>query len=98
MSVSRRRVLAAGALSGAASAIAVASAAVASPVDYVPQNVGNVSNPRGLVDPGPQNPTIANEFPAAFTPPTTDIATCLKCGRRSTTPRAGSRTVDGHGK
>ena len=73
MSVSRRRVLTAGALSGAASAIAVASAAVASPVDYVPQGVGNVSNPRGLVDPGPQNPTIANEFPAAFTPPTTDI-------------------------
>ena len=98
MSVSRRRVLTAGALSGAASAIAVASAAVASPVDYVPQGVGNVSNPRGLVDPGPQNPTIANEFPAAFTPPTTDIGDLLKCGVVQQRPAPDPERWDGHGK
>ena len=30
-------------------------------------------NPRAVVDPGPQNPTLTGQFPNAFTPPAIDV-------------------------
>ncbi len=41
--------------------------------DLPPQGAINAQNPRSLVDPGPQNPALAGQFPAAQSPPATDV-------------------------
>src|ERR1700746_561928 len=38
-----------------------------------PQGAINAKNPRSVSDPGPQNPVIRDQFPAAFSPPATDV-------------------------
>src|ERR1700746_960061 len=38
-----------------------------------PQGAINAKNPRSVTDPGPQNPVIRDQFPAAFSPPATDV-------------------------
>src|ERR1700745_3563541 len=38
-----------------------------------PQGAVNATNPRSVSDPGPQNPVIRDQFPAAFSPPATDV-------------------------
>ncbi|MEJ1975922.1 MAG: cupin domain-containing protein [Acetobacteraceae bacterium] len=71
---SRRTLLAAGAAGGVASVAAIAKAAgtFGNP-DMPPQGAVNVTNPQALVDPGPQNPALANNLPSFLNPPPTDV-------------------------
>ena len=61
----------------AAAAGTVATAAVAQTFgnpDQPPQGAINTTgNPSSFTDPGPQNPAIASQFPAAFSPPATNV-------------------------
>ncbi len=73
MSVSRRQILAASAITGAALSAPAAAQTIGNP-DQPPQGLVNTRNtPRSPVDPGPQNPALYNQFPSAYTPPPTDI-------------------------
>ena len=72
--VSRRRWLAATAAAGVATAAASARAGSFGNPDEPPQGVVNTTgNPASAMDPGPQNPTLAGQFPGAFSPPATDV-------------------------
>src|SRR5580700_6565293 len=73
--VSRRNVLAAAAAAGTvATAVAAAQAATFGNPDEPPQGAINTTgNPASVTDPGPQNPAIASQFPAAFSPPATSV-------------------------
>jgi oxalate decarboxylase len=81
--ISRRDVLAATAAGGvvAAASMTLANAASApekSPISFgnpddPPQGAINAKNLRSVTDPGPQNPAIRSQFPAAFSPPPTDV-------------------------
>ena len=74
MSVSRREILAAGAVAGVGAFATRASAASLGNPDEPPQGIVNTQrNPRSAVDPGPQNPALSGQFRAAFTPPATDV-------------------------
>jgi oxalate decarboxylase len=74
MSVSRRKILAAGAAAGVGAFATRASAASFGNPDEPPQGIVNTQgNPRSAVDPGPQNPALTGQFRAAFTPPATDV-------------------------
>ncbi len=70
---SRRTMLAAGAAAGAASAASATLAATPGNPDEPPQGAVNAKNPGSTSDPGPQNPALVGQFPAAFSPPPTDI-------------------------
>ncbi len=73
---SRRALLGTGAALGAAAA-STAALAAASPgnPNEPPQGLINTrDHPQSAVDPGPQNPALASQFPAAVTPPATDVA------------------------
>lgn len=71
---SRRKILAAGAAGGAITATAAAQAAgVFGNPDNPPEGKMNVTNPNAFVDPGPQNPAMANQMPAFLNPPPTDV-------------------------
>lgn len=79
--LSRRQILATGAVAGGA-ALAAASANAATtqsvPVFGNPDAPGEGAinargNPGGLSDPGPKNPGLANEFPSFQDPPATDV-------------------------
>jgi len=74
VSLSRRAVLAA---SAAGSLLATAAPRVRAQTfgnpDLPPEGAINAQNPRSLIDPGPQNPAIASQFPSAVSPPATDI-------------------------
>jgi oxalate decarboxylase len=78
---SRRDMLAATAVGGAITAAAMTKADAA-PVksditfgnpDDPPQGAINAKNPQSVTDPGPQNPAIRDQFPAAISPPPTDV-------------------------
>jgi oxalate decarboxylase len=72
--VSRRNILAAGAAAGVVTAAATAKPAGFGNPDSPAQGVINTqANPRSAVNPGPQNEAISDQFPAAYTPPATDI-------------------------
>ena len=73
VNVSRRGLLGAGAGGlAAASVLSVgARAAGFGDPDLPPQGAVNATNPASLTDPGPQNPAIADQFPAAVSPPAT---------------------------
>ena len=72
--VSRRNMLAAGAAVGAASIANTAGAASFGNPDEPQQGIVNTRpNPRAAIDVGPQNPALAGQFPAASTPPATDV-------------------------
>ena len=74
MDYSRRNMLGTGAAVGFASIASAAMAATPGNPDEPPQGIVNTQgNPRAAVDPGPQNPAIAGQFPQAFTPPATDV-------------------------
>ena len=70
--LSRRNIIAAGAVLGAATAVRPAVAAYGNP-DQPPQGAINAHEPGSVADPGPQNPAIAGQFPAAVSPPPTDV-------------------------
>jgi oxalate decarboxylase len=71
---SRRNILAATTIVGATTAIsAAASAAQVGNPDRPPEGAVNVTNPKALTNPGPQNPTLANQIPSAGNPPATDV-------------------------
>src|SRR5258707_12949758 len=74
VSFSRRALLAASAAGGllAGAAARVKAQTFGNP-DLPPQGAINAQNPRSLVDPGPQNPAIAGQFPSAVSPPATDV-------------------------
>jgi oxalate decarboxylase len=55
----------------AASVLSTAQAAGFGNPDLPPQGAINATNPASLTDPGPQNPAIADQFPAAVSPPPT---------------------------
>jgi len=71
--VTRRSLLGAGAGGlAAASVLSTARAASFGNPDEPEQGAINATNPASLTDPGPQNPVIADQFPAANSPPATD--------------------------
>jgi oxalate decarboxylase len=72
--VSRRSVLAAAAAGGALTAAAAAHAGSFGNPNEPPQGAVNATNAASLTDPGPQNPAIAGQFPAASSPPPTDVS------------------------
>ena len=71
---SRRAVMAAGAAGGLAAIATVARAAdtFGNP-DQPPEGAVNVTNPKALVDPGPQDTHLAANQPAFLNPPATDV-------------------------
>jgi oxalate decarboxylase len=71
--LSRRSILAAGAAAGTATATTALAATFGNPDEPSQGIVNTQSNPRSAVDPGPQNPALAGQFPKAFTPPATDV-------------------------
>ena len=71
---SRRNILAATTVAGATTAIsAAARAAQFGNPDRPPEGAVNVTNPKALTNPGPQNPTMAGQIPSAGNPPPTDV-------------------------
>lgn len=71
---SRRDVLAATAAGGLAAVAATARAASFGNPDEPPQGAINTQgNPVSVSDPGPKNPALADQFPAAFSPPATNV-------------------------
>src|ERR1700731_4739619 len=79
---SRRDMLAGTAAGGLITAATMTTADAATPVksdisfgnpNDPPQGAINAKNPRSVTDPGPQNPAIRDQFPAAFSPPPTDV-------------------------
>src|SRR6266478_6713050 len=68
---SRRDLLAASAM-GAAMTVSAANAGSFGNPDEPPQGAINAKNPASLTDPGPHSPAIADQFPAASSPPATD--------------------------
>src|SRR5438132_6828185 len=72
--VTRRGLLGAGAGGLAAASVVSVGARAASfgNPDAPEQGAINATNPASLTDPGPQNPAIASQFPAANSPPATD--------------------------
>jgi len=68
--ISRRNLLA---VSGLGVAATAAKAASFGNPDEPAQGAINAKGPGNLIDPGPQNPVIASQFPAAQSPPATDV-------------------------
>jgi oxalate decarboxylase len=71
--LSRRLVMAAGAAGGIAAIATAARAATFGDPDRPPEGAINVKNPVALVDPGPQDPAVANTEPSFLNPPATDV-------------------------
>ncbi len=66
--------LTSGAAIGAATIGTTALGASFGNPDEPPQGVINAQgHPRGIIDPGPRNPTLAGQFPRAVVPPATDV-------------------------
>jgi oxalate decarboxylase len=72
-SVSRRGVLAAAAAGTVATAAAASAATFGNPDEPPQGEINTRGNPSSFTDPGPQNPALASQFPAAFSPPPTDV-------------------------
>ncbi len=71
--LSRRAVVTAGAAGGLAAIATAASAAGFGNPDQPAEGAINVTNPKALTDPGPQDPGIAAAEPAFLNPPATDV-------------------------
>src|SRR5208283_690087 len=69
--LSRRTMLAAGGFA-AITAAARAAGGLGNP-DLPPEGAVNVTNPKALTDPGPQNPGLAGYEPSFLNPPATDV-------------------------
>jgi oxalate decarboxylase len=70
--ISRREMLAASAAGAMMTATTARAASFGNP-DEPPQGAINAENPASITDPGPQSQAIANQFPSAKSPPSTDI-------------------------
>jgi oxalate decarboxylase len=70
--ISRRDALIATAAGAVMTATAAHAASYGNP-DAPPQGAVNAKNPGSITDPGPQDPTIAGQFPSAVNPPATDV-------------------------
>ena len=73
MSLSRRSLLAAGATGAVVAAASAAEAASFGNPDEPAEGAVNVTNPKALTDPGPQDPDLASNEPAFLDPPPTDV-------------------------
>ncbi len=71
--LSRRGLLGATAAGTLAAAATKAQAQSFGNPDLPPQGAINATNPASIVDPGPQNPALASQFPSATSPPPTDV-------------------------
>jgi oxalate decarboxylase len=71
--MSRRGLLGATAAGSLAAAAAKAQAQSFGNPDLPPQGAINATNPASVIDPGPQNPALASQFPSATSPPATDV-------------------------
>ncbi|MBV8189610.1 MAG: cupin domain-containing protein [Alphaproteobacteria bacterium] len=71
--MSRRGLLAATAAGSLAGAATKASAQSFGNPDLPQQGAVSATNPQSIVDPGPQNPALASQFPSAVSPPATDV-------------------------
>jgi oxalate decarboxylase len=71
--MSRRGLLGATAAGSLAAAAAKAQAQSFGNPDLPPQGAINATNPASIIDPGPQNPALASQFPSATSPPATDV-------------------------
>jgi oxalate decarboxylase len=71
--MSRRGLLGATAAGSLAAAAAKAQAQSFGNPDLPPQGAINATNPQSVIDPGPQNPALASQFPSATSPPPTDV-------------------------
>jgi oxalate decarboxylase len=72
--LSRRKMLATSAVGAAMlTAASAANAASFGNPDEPAEGAVNVTNPKALVDPGPQDPGIANNEPSFLSPPATDV-------------------------
>ena len=73
-SFSRRDMLAATTVAGAAAVVGTAAnAAGFGNPDRPPEGSINAINPNSLTNPGPQNPGLADQFPSFQDPPATDV-------------------------
>ncbi|MBY5705750.1 cupin domain-containing protein [Rhizobium leguminosarum] len=70
--LSRRKVLALGAVGSASIVATSANAASFGNPDRPPEGAVN-ANPAGLTDPGPKSPALAEQFPSFENPPPTDV-------------------------
>jgi oxalate decarboxylase len=70
--ISRRNMLAATAIGAAMTAGTARAASFGNP-DEPAQGAINAKNPASTTDPGPQNRAITGQFPAAVSPPATDV-------------------------
>ena len=73
IALSRRNLLAAGAAGAAVTAASPAHAATFGNPDQPAEGSVNVTNPKALTDPGPQDPNLAANEPAFLDPPPTDV-------------------------
>jgi hypothetical protein len=71
VNLSRRAMLAAGGF--AALTVAARAASGLGNPDLPPEGAANVTNPKALTDPGPQDPGIAGHEPSFLNPPATDV-------------------------
>lgn len=71
--LSRRAILAVGAAGGVMSAAMAQAAGVFGNPDLPPEGAVNVTNPKALTDPGPQDPGLADNMPSFLSPPATDV-------------------------
>jgi oxalate decarboxylase len=71
--LSRRTILGSGVAGGLLTAAAVAADGTFGNPDHPPEGAANVTNPKALADPGPQDPNLAGNEPAFLDPPATDV-------------------------
>jgi oxalate decarboxylase len=70
--LTRRAILASGAASGIVTAAAAMAGTFGNP-DEPPEGAVNATNPKALIDPGPQHPALAGNEPTFLNPPATDV-------------------------
>ncbi len=73
LSLSRRHLLAASAAGAVLTGVSAANAATFGNPDEPPEGAVNVTNPKALIDPGPQDQSLAGSEPAFLNPPPTDV-------------------------
>jgi oxalate decarboxylase len=73
VTLSRRAIVGAGAAGGIAAIATVARAAGFGDPDRPAEGAVNVTNPKALTDPGPQDPNVAGVEPIFLDPPATDV-------------------------
>jgi oxalate decarboxylase len=73
LDTTRRSLLGAAGGLAAASVLSGARAASFGNPDQPPQGAVNAKNPASVTDPGPHSPVLADQFPAASSPPATDV-------------------------